>query len=248
MSTERSLLTILDSVDSTNNYAMGQVNSGLAEDGNAWLSMEQREGKGRRNKGWYSEKGANILLSISVQMASLEIYRQFELSMAVALGCHDLFSKYAGNNSRIKWPNDIYYHDNKAGGILIENVIKGKKWQWAIIGVGMNINQVVFDKEANNATSLKLITGKEYDIIELGKELQKALLKRISEIPNRNIEAILEEYNRLLYKRGEKVKLKKENIGFDTIIKGVTAQGQLLTSDTMERSYDFDEVQWILNT
>src|ERR1035437_5068340 len=212
MPIERSSLTILDSVDSTNNYAMGQVNAGLAEDGNAWLAMEQKEGKGRRNMEWYSEKGFKILLSISVEMKLLEIYRQFELSMAAALGCHDLFSKYAGNNTRIKWPNDIYCHDNKAGGILIENVIKGKKWQWATIGIGMNINQVIFDKEANNATSLKLITGKEYDIIELGKELQNAVLKRTKDIRNRNTEDVLKEYNRLLYKRGERVKLKKGNI------------------------------------
>jgi BirA family transcriptional regulator, biotin operon repressor / biotin---[acetyl-CoA-carboxylase] ligase len=248
MSTERSSLTILDSVDSTNNYAMGQVNAGLAEHGNAWLAMEQTEGKGRRSKEWHSHKGANILLSISVQMTSLEIYRQFELSMAAALGCHDFFSKYAGNDTRIKWPNDIYYHDNKAGGILIENAIKGKKWQWAIIGIGMNINQVFFDKETNNATSLKLITGKEYDIIELAQELQKTVLKRINDIQNRNTEDSVEEYNRLLYKRGETVKLKTGNIGFETIIKGVTAEGQLLTYDTMERSFAFDDVEWALNT
>ena len=77
-------------------------------------------------------------------MAAL-YHRQFQLSVAVALGCFDLFQKYAVSKSFIKWPNDIFINDSKAGGILIENVIKGKIWQWAVIGMGLNINQQNFE-------------------------------------------------------------------------------------------------------
>lgn len=238
-------LTVFDSIESTNNYAMGQAHSGSARDGEAWMALEQTKGKGRRNKNWQSEKGLNIMLSISINTEFLPLFRQFELSICTALGCVDFLSKYAGNEVKIKWPNDIYYHDKKAGGILIENVIKGKLWQWSIIGIGININQTVFDKDMGNPTSLKRITGKEYDIITLAKKLRLAIIKRVHSLKETDV-GLLKEYNHLLYKKGELVKLKKQNMVFETTVMGVNTHGELMTTDTMDRVFSFDEVDWIL--
>jgi BirA family transcriptional regulator, biotin operon repressor / biotin---[acetyl-CoA-carboxylase] ligase len=244
MDMNRNSFTIFDSIDSTNNYAMGQIKKGLAGHGNAWMALEQTAGKGRRNKQWVSQKGENIMLSISIETSHLAISRQFELSMAVALGCHDFFSKYAGEGVKIKWPNDIYFHDNKSGGILIETAIKGNKWQWAVIGIGININQVFFGEDFPNATSLKLITGIDYDITLLGRELHSCVMKRIESLDTNK--DIVMEYNSLLYKRDRKVKLKKGAITFETTIISATADGQLHTHDTLERSFSFDEIEWII--
>jgi len=236
---------VFDSLDSTNNYAMGQVQQGLAEHGDAYMALEQTEGKGRRSRRWESHKAMNIMLSIIADTSTLSLTRQFSLSMAVALGCHDFFSRYAGEKTKIKWPNDIYFSDNKAGGILIENIITGTKWQWAVAGIGININQIFFTGEAKKATSLRLITRKEYDIIKLGKELQKDVLDRIKELKSKTPQELAEEYNSVLYKKNETVKLKKGSMAFETTIKGVTSDGQLLTYDVMDRNFGFDEVEWL---
>ena len=238
--------TILTSVDSTNNYAMAQVRDGIAKHGEAWFTYEQTHGKGRRGKVWKVEKGKNILLSISVATGFLTLYQQFYLSVAVSLGCIDLFKKYAGDETKIKWPNDIFWNDRKAGGILIENIIKGNDWQWAVIGVGINVNQTNFNLHAAfPPVSIKQITGKEYDIVELGKELYAAILKRYEELQKNGIEKMMIEYNQYLFGLGKKVKLKKGNMVFETTIKGVSPQGQLITVDTLERHFDFDEVVWL---
>ena len=134
-------------MDSTNNYAMAMVQKGVATTGDAVFAMEQTSGKGRRGKIWKSKKAQNILLTILAQMQWLPVQQQFHLRMGIALACHDFFSKYSKENIKIKWPNDIFINDRKAGGILIENVIKGNLWQWAIIGIGLNINQENFEKE-----------------------------------------------------------------------------------------------------
>ena len=149
-------MLILDSVDSTNNYAMALIQTGERSKIRPVFSMEQTQGRGRRGKDWESNKGANIMLSIPIQMQWLPISQQFQLSAAVALSCHDLFSKYLFSKVFIKWPNDIFINDSKAGGILIENVIKGTLWQWSVIGIGLNINQEKFEKFNLKATSLKL--------------------------------------------------------------------------------------------
>ena len=232
-------------MDSTNNYAMGMIRDGVAKHGGAWFSYEQTGGKGRRGKVWKAEKGKNILLSIAVDTSFLTVYQQFYLSVAVSLGSIDFFKNYAGDETKIKWPNDIFWNDRKAGGILIENVIKGDLWQWAVIGIGININQTEFNLHALfKPVSLKQITGKEYDVIELARELYTSVMTRYEQLQKSGFEEMLGEYNQNLFGLDKSVKLKKDNMVFQTIIKGVSPQGKLITADTTEREFDFDEVEW----
>ncbi len=237
---------ILDSVDSTNKYAMAIIRDGLAAHGNAVFTYTQTQGRGRMGKLWQAETGKNILLSIILSIKNLTIYQQFTLSVAVALACFDMFKKYADDETKIKWPNDIFWNGRKAAGILIENVVKGNNWQWAVIGIGMNINQTNFNSDAAfKPVSLKQITGKEYDVVELARELHKAVMEKCEALQNNEFETMLAAYNQHLFCLDEKVKLKKENAVFETRIKGVSAQGQLITEDVLERKFGFDEVEWL---
>ena len=112
---------ILPSVDSTNNYAMAQSRAGLAMHGTAYLAMEQTNGKGQRGKSWTSKPGENIMLSVVLEPKGLTIGNQFILSASVALACYDFLKKYTDPEmTRIKWPNDLYWQDRKAGGVLVE--------------------------------------------------------------------------------------------------------------------------------
>jgi len=76
-------IVLLDSVDSTNNYAMAMIQKGDRSRIKPVFALEQTRGKGRRGKHWKSNKGANIMLSIPVQMQWLAISTQFQLSAAV---------------------------------------------------------------------------------------------------------------------------------------------------------------------
>lgn len=238
--------TILASVDSTNNYAFQQIRAKVAKHGDAWFSYEQTRGKGRRGKTWNAQKGKNIVLSIAVVPDFLTIYQQFYLNVAVALGGIEVFKKYAGEETKIKWPNDIFWNDRKAGGILIENIIKGSMWQWSVIGIGININQTEFMLDAVfKPVSLRQITGQEFNIIQLAEELYQAIMNKYDTLKTAGIERLLIEYNQYLFMLNEKVKLKKDSVVFETTIKGVSSQGQLITADTMEREFNFDEVEWV---
>jgi BirA family biotin operon repressor/biotin-[acetyl-CoA-carboxylase] ligase len=237
-------MLILDSVDSTNNYAMALLQKREIEHEIAVFAKEQTQGKGRRGKQWISNKAENIMMSVVLPMQWLSVSRQFELSVAVALSCYDLFQKYILANLFIKWPNDIFISDSKAGGILIENVIKGKIWQWSVVGIGLNINQEKFEDGVLKATSLKIETPKKFDVIKLADELHLILLNRVDELKAGNFEKMLEEYNSRLYARGKVVKLKKGNIVFETEISAVSSSGELITKDSLERKFNFDEVEF----
>jgi len=241
---------LLDSVDSTNNYAMAKAHAGLAKHGDAWFAHSQTGGKGQRGKKWHTGNGENIALSIVIVPAQLAMDEQFKLSVAVALGCFDFFRSYAGEDTKIKWPNDIYWRDRKAGGVLIENIIgrtaTGGNWKFAVVGIGMNVNDTAFENGLKNAVSLKQITGKHFNVVELAKELQLQVLQHIAAINRIPFESILRKYNDHLFKANEVVQLKKGNIVFNTIIKSVTENGQLATVDTIDNYFDFGEVEWVL--
>lgn len=244
---------VLPTIDSTNNYAMARAREGLASHGSAYFAIEQTDGKGQRGKNWITHPGENIILSVVLQPEGLYINNQFLLSASVALACYDFFSKYGGvENTRIKWPNDVYWQDRKAGGILIEAVLGGSEpdekkssWRWAIVGIGININQTIFSDDLPNPVSLKQITGKTEDVLKLAHELCTFIQKRYSGLHSLPPQDIMEEYNGVLYRLNQPVKLKKGNALFETTIQGVSTMGTLLTKDVIERAFNFGEVEWI---
>jgi len=140
----------------------------------------QTAGKGQGNKIWMSEKGENILASFYFQpliLPSQQIYFNYFFALTI----RKMLSLYV-NNVKIKKPNDIYVDDKKIAGILIEHHIQGEKLNYSVAGIGININQTQFDTALPNPTSLKLVTGKEFDrkiileeIVQIGKTYYNAL-------------------------------------------------------------------------
>lgn len=246
----------LQSVDSTNNYARLQIRpSGLPDrqapgtHGMAIFAHEQLAGKGQRGRYWEAEKDANIALSLLINPNGLTPSGQFSLSACVAVAVAGFFRKYAGDQTRIKWPNDLYWQDRKAGGILIENIISGNgDWNWAIVGIGVNINQVFFSAGLPNPVSLKQITGQSFDPCILARELCSFLDAAYRRLCTDGFPVIYQEYLSLLYKSGQPVKLKKENRVFEALVKGVTPDGRLQVQHAIEEEFNFGEVEWIIGS
>lgn len=236
----------LQSVDSTNNYAMALIHEGLAQHGLACFTHEQTAGKGQRGKNWVAEKGANIAMSIILQPMGLLQTEIFQLSACIAVAVRHFLSNYAGDEITIKWPNDIYWCDRKAAGILIENIFSGNKWSWAVAGIGININQTQFPAELPNPVSLKQISGKQNDILSLAKELCQIIDQHYSRLSAKGFKEILEDYNQHLYLKNQKTRLRKETRVFEALVKEVTASGELITNHGIDETFSFGQVEWLL--
>ena len=235
----------LTTVDSTNNYAMAQIQKTGITHGTAYFAYNQTAGKGQRGKTWTTNPGENLILSVVLQPLGLTAGQSFFLSATVANACYDFFKKYSGEETKIKWPNDIYWRDRKAGGILIENVFRDKLWTHSVVGIGLNINQVEFHNSLNNAVSLKQITGMNCDPSQLARELCEVITLHYKQLYS-DRDKIITDYNSALYKRNQLVRLKKENVVFETTVKGVTSAGRLITTDRIEREFEFGEVEWLV--
>ena len=171
----------LSEIDSTNMYAMEQIHAQKALSGSVYQTDFQTNGKGQHGRIWESHRGENLLCTYILELNSLKQGKnwvpseQLGLSAAAALGVQAFFMEFAGEETKIKKPNDIYWRDRKAGGILIENIVRGTDWNWTVIGIGLNINQTQFSNEAGKPVSLKQITGKHWDIKAMQKKLAESL-------------------------------------------------------------------------
>jgi BirA family biotin operon repressor/biotin-[acetyl-CoA-carboxylase] ligase len=244
-------LVELQSIDSTNNYARLQIHAGLTRHGTVYFAHEQSAGKGQRGKSWTSDKGMNIIMSTVVDPALIILSRQFQLSVCVAVSVVQFFQEYAGDETKIKWPNDLYWQDRKAGGILIENIVKinetgNPKWIWSIAGIGININQTQFESALRNPVSLKQIRGKTLDVLLLAKQLLEILNTNFQKLITGQFEKLYQYYIDHLYKKDQKVFLKKDNRVFEATIKSVTQTGKLVIEHAFQEEFSFGEIEWVM--
>ena len=243
--------TELTEVDSTNIYAMNQVKTNMAGHGAAFLAQKQWAGKGQMGKVWEAESGQNILLSVVLDPKKL-VFNGSELepsivSMLIAVGCFNFFITYAGDETRIKWPNDIYWRDRKAAGILIENSFRGPIWQWSVAGMGVNINQTEFGTGLQKAVSLKQMTGKTFQVPALAKELCNHIEAALQMVVDKGPGTLLELYNNALYKKEEQVQLDIEGKKITATICRVLSNGHLEieTENGIKQSHALGAIQWL---
>ncbi|MDP4276169.1 MAG: biotin--[acetyl-CoA-carboxylase] ligase [Bacteroidota bacterium] len=237
----------LESVTSTNQYLIDLAPALLPGDIKAVATFNQTNGRGQRGNTWLSEPGCNISYSLIFRPAGLLAIEQFLISEAVTLTVQSFLSDYA-NGITIKWPNDIYWRDNKLTGILIEDHVANGAITQSIVGIGININQHTFSADIPFATSLSNITGMNYDLTELTDKLHHRLCKSLSELTSDKAEELRRFYINNLYRRDGFHAYTDKNGTFQARICGISMLGQLLLEleDHSVRTYNFKEVQFNL--
>jgi len=208
---------------------MRLVDADTAQPGLTVVSAVQTGGKGQRGRVWQAAPGESLLMSI-VSTPNYTLEQQFPFSamvaVAIAKALQNLNEEW---QVAVKWPNDIIINDKKAGGILIENIIRGQKWSYAIIGLGLNVRQKMFPAELPLATSLSIASpGKTFQVNEVRDILRKSILEHITEPPDATM--VMAEYNSWLYKKGEWQAFTQNDSSWDALVKHVTPDGNLHVS------------------
>jgi len=234
----------LDTVDSTNNYAMRAIDADTAQHGLTIIAQSQTQGKGQRGKTWLDNAGDSILMTIIV-MPHQSLEEQFAFNCGVATSIANVLQNLDSSwQVRVKWPNDIIVNDKKAGGILIENVLRGSKWTYSVIGLGLNVKQRHFPEELPYATSLKIASGKDVDINDLKGKLREAILSQTSALTQAG--NVMKQYNELLYRKGQEQSFIDERGTWNAIIVQAQADGTLLLQheDGSVKPYHHGQVLW----
>lgn len=233
----------LNAIDSTNDYLKVFIKEKNGSNFTIVCTDFQTNGKGQMNNKWHSEKESNLLFSILVKDVNLPLQDFFKLHMQVSLAIFSVLQEEIPF-VKIKWPNDILSRKQKIAGILIENSVKSGIISQSIIGIGLNVNQVIFPTSLPDATSLKIITGKEFNREEL---LHKMVTKLKINLKHLN-EDTTELYCTNLYQLNIPSMYKDvKNNSFIGKIKGITEQGNLLVQLENEtiKEFSFKEIKFL---
>ncbi|MBC8045935.1 MAG: biotin--[acetyl-CoA-carboxylase] ligase [Fimbriimonadaceae bacterium] len=219
----------LDRVDSTNAYLQYLIaaSADRLTEGLTVFADEQFAGKGQMGAGWVSEPGKNIIASILLYPKFLLPKQIFYLNKAIAVAVCDFLKSYS-DNIKIKWPNDIYFENKKMAGILIENSLSTNAVEQSIIGMGININQEIFDTALLNPTSLRAITHKNYDLELLFHALCAEIEKQYLLLRSFQFKKIDDLYHESLFGLNEEKIFTQGDETFTGIIRGVNEYGKLI--------------------
>ncbi|MEO6832809.1 MAG: biotin--[acetyl-CoA-carboxylase] ligase, partial [Chitinophagaceae bacterium] len=193
-------------------------------------------------KQWMSAAGESLLMSLILRPnRTLQQQTQFMAAVAVSVAkiCEQNLSKIS---VKIKWPNDIIIADKKAGGILIENMIRGTSWEWSVIGVGLNIQQQNFSKDLPFATSLAAHGAHVLELKSLAIELREEILAALASNSD-----FLKGFNGRLYQLKSKQLFRENRQEFWGRVEGMNASGllEILLEDGQKRSLVHGEAEWV---
>lgn len=234
----------LNAIDSTNSYLRQLSIECDLDDYTIVMANYQSKGRGQMGTQWSSQDSKNLMVSVFKKVSFINIDQSFYISMVVALSIFEALKALQIKRLKIKWPNDILAENKKVGGILIENVIKHNQLQASVIGFGLNINQTEFDN-LPQASSLRLLSGKTFDLDEVLQHIIKQLQYYFSLLEAGKYEAIKKEYEQHLFRKNKPSTFKDaEGCMFLGFILGVTNSGNLKIrlEDEIIKEFDLKEV------
>lgn len=226
------------------NSSLQELNESTPQaEGTIFITSHQTAGRGQMGNSWESVAGKNITFSLLLTPTFLAPAEQFKLNMAVSLGVATGIQTLVQTPVMVKWPNDLWVHDRKLGGILIENQIRGQRLSYSIVGIGININQREF--QSPMATSLALQTGHEFVLQVVLEAVVETLEKEYLQLRAGSAE-LKSRYLSKIYKIGESQRFLAGGVTFDGIIRDVDDSGRLcMDTAAGSRVFSFQQVKFI---
>jgi BirA family transcriptional regulator, biotin operon repressor / biotin---[acetyl-CoA-carboxylase] ligase len=223
-------------IDSTNNVAM-QLGEAGEPHGAVVLAEEQTAGRGRAGRKWLSEKSAGIHCTVLLRPQIPPAYAPL-LTLAAGLAARDACaeeilsqnpSQNLDRNLDIRWPNDLLFGGRKFSGILTEMHAEPDRVHYAVIGIGVNVNQTKMPGElADVATSLRIETGRPHSRLQLLIRLLRHLDRYYNQFIAEGAEPILRRFAEVsTYFKGKHVKISTATETFTGITAGLERSGVL---------------------
>lgn len=237
-------IVYLPSCQSTNDEAALLLSQEDVPEGTIVVTDQQTQGRGQRGNQWEAQPGQNLTCSLVVRPTFLTAAEQFWLNMAVSLAIQDTLSPLlASSGLTIKWPNDVYVHDRKLGGVLIENTLQGYVLGHSIIGIGLNVNQAIFNVPTATSLLLESPAPDGYSLSGLLTSLAENLEKRYLQLRAGHRNVLRATYLQHLYRYQQPHTYLADDQPFTGIITDLDPTGRLgILTDGVMRYFAFKEV------
>jgi BirA family biotin operon repressor/biotin-[acetyl-CoA-carboxylase] ligase len=197
---------LFKSLDSTNDCARALAEAG-SEEGGIVIAEEQTHGKGRLGRRWEAEPGSNLLFSILLR-PDLPGDQAGMLTLAAAVAAARAVESFGPFRVETKWPNDLLIGGKKFTGILIETSLSQDRLAYAVVGIGINVNQRRFPENlSGQAISLALAAGKDLERAPLLAAVLTEFEAIYTDVRAGRREEMLSDWKRRCVMLGEEVEL-----------------------------------------
>ena len=169
-------IIVLPVTESTNDVVCDLAKNDRAE-GLVVFAEHQTAGRGQRANIWESAPFKGLWFSILLKPA-IDLSDSARLTMWAAQTVASIIGAVCGVSATVKPPNDVYIDSRKVAGVLVEMRARPRAPHFAVVGVGVNVNQGPSDfpeELRHKATSLAIATGKSTDRHELAVALLREL-------------------------------------------------------------------------
>jgi len=214
-------------VDSTNTVAMHLGEEGEPH-GAVVLAEEQTAGRGRAGRVWLSEKSAGIHCTVLLRPSIPPAHAPL-LTLVAGLAARDAAAEELDGVPDIRWPNDLLVGGRKFSGILTEMHAEPDRMHYAVIGIGINVNQTKMPAELDGiATSLRMETSKIHSRLELLIRLLRYLDRYYNQFLAEGAVPILRRFAEVSsYSQGKRVRITTATETFTGITAGLESSGVL---------------------
>lgn len=195
-----------------------------APEGSVIIADEQTAGKGRIGRLWSSPRGC---IALSVILYPKPAYLS-SLIMVASLAVMHAITDVTGLHPQIKWPNDILINGKKVCGILAESGAQANRGNYAVIGIGINVNlrATCLDEVSLTATSLSDELGGRVSRLEIVRKLLLEIERLY--ISAQEGEAVFREWQQNLVTLGRPVNAKSGDKVYEGIAESVERDGSLM--------------------
>lgn len=219
-------VAVLPVIDSTNQYLMDRITELCS--GDVCIAEYQQSGRGRRGRQWFSPFGTNLYLSMYWRLEQGPAAAT-GLSLVIGIIMAEVLHELGANDVRVKWPNDLYLHDRKLAGILVELTGKTGDAAHIIIGAGINLamRHAAGDIVNQGWTNVQE-AGIHVDRNKLAINIIKALRHSLMQFELEGLTPFLPRWEKLDNFIHREVKLIIGDKEVHGISRGINAQGALL--------------------
>jgi len=211
---------------SSTNYFARQLANKNAKDGTIIVSDVQTQGRGRKNRNWFSPPGG-LWFSI-ILYPNIQPHKSMMLTMAASLSVVEGIKKTTGIIPRIKWPNDLLINKKKVCGILTEIDAEIDKINFAIVGVGINVNNILSKDLEKNATTLIKEHGNNVSKVNLLRSILKSFDEYYIKIQEGRYDEIRENWLSYSHIIGKNVRINDGIKSIQGVVKNIDEDGSLI--------------------
>ncbi len=208
----------------------------------------QTAGRGQYGKVWESENNKNLCFSFQFFPKDLGVEFGYKIGQIIAIAIIEGLKVFIQpEKAYIKWPNDIIIKNKKVCGILIEPSIQNNYIQKVVVGIGLNVNQMLFPENMPNASSLSILfRDKTWDIIAILEKMIDSFEVQLPILQNIDTRHF---FNSNQFKINEIISVKKNNEILQCVNLGVNEEGfwvlRNLSNDEILTIASSQEVEYI---